>query len=307
MGTILIVDDIPDNIKLLLFELEDDGYRVITATNGREGVDSAIENDPELILLDLHMPVLNGIEALKELKAHSKTHDTPVIIISANDDIEDIIKALDLGAHDYVSKPLVYPVLAARIRSALRIQEQKHALATANDELIRLATQDPLTGINNRRSFFDLSEREISRAERLNLPSCALMMDIDHFKRLNDNYGHNVGDNALIHVTETIQHCIRPSDIFGRYGGEEFVLCCPDTNLSVATSIGERIRHSVEHTPYQHEQTPITITLSIGIALWMPHTHGFEETLKDADTALYAAKRKGRNCCHTYSDNSLSA
>ncbi len=296
MAKILIVDDIADNLQLLSFELEDEGYEVYTAQNGEQCLKAIEQHQPDLVLLDLFMPIMNGIQTLKQIRANPAYTDIPVIMVSANEDTKDIVEALDLGAHDYVSKPFVYPILAARVRSALRLRESQLKLEDTNQQLKTLAAQDPLTGAFNRRHFFELANAEFARSKRYDRPMCLLMIDIDHFKRINDQYGHASGDKVLTEISNLCQEYKRESDIFARFGGEEFVLCCSDTAVEGGMVFAERLRHTVANTPFMgHDGKPIHLTLSLGLTAALPEDNNIEETLQRADRFLYLAKESGRN------------
>ncbi|WP_075188362.1 GGDEF domain-containing response regulator [Teredinibacter haidensis] len=296
MTKVLVVDDVEDNVVLLTFELEDEGFEVIAAYNGQQCLDKVHEEKPDIILLDIRMPGISGLDTLEQLKANEHTRDIPVIMVSANTADNSIIQALDLGAHDFVSKPIEYPVLSARMRSALRLINARRALVKANEELERLATQDPLTHTYNRRHFFALSEAEYSKSLRHNRPLSVLMIDVDLFKAINDTYGHAAGDTALIALTECCRLATRDSDIFGRLGGEEFALTCPDADLEGAVALAERIRQSCEElTIDAPDGKPFSMTLSIGVTTIAAEDNDFSHTLQRADKLLYQAKALGRN------------
>lgn len=296
MAKILVVDDIPDNVTLLLFNLEDDNHTVITANNGQECLEKAREHQPDVILLDMMMPIMNGPEALAKLKSDPELESIPVIMVSSNDADDDIIDTLDVGAHDYVTKPFVYPVLAARIRSAIRLKESQQALAEANKNLALLASTDSLTKSYNRRHFFHLGDLELEKAKRHNQPLSVVMLDVDYFKSINDDYGHAVGDTALIRLAELCESVGRNSDIVGRLGGEEFALCCPGTDHDGAKILAERLRQAVEDMTITMEGITLTFTISAGVVTAHEDDHTLGSLLKRADELLYKAKKSGRNC-----------
>ena len=298
MEKVLVVDDVKDNITLLSFELEDDGFCVIPAYSGYECLEIVTEQVPDVILLDIRMPGIDGLQTLEKLKENESTQDIPVIMVSANSEGENIIRAIDLGAHDFVSKPIEYPVLAARMRSALRLSQALKELEIANNELNTLATQDPLTNCYNRRQFFKLSEAEVSKAHRHNRELSMLMMDIDLFKKINDTYGHAAGDEALKTMSDCCQKEIRESDVLGRLGGEEFALCCPDADVEGALAIAERIRETCADLTMGPEDNPFSMTVSIGVTALQPNDT-IDTALKRADNLLYQAKQQGRNRCVT--------
>lgn len=295
MERVLVVDDAQDNIALLTYDLEEDGFEVVHAHNGAACLKLALTDpQPDIILLDLHMPVLNGIETLKKLKSHSRTEAIPVIMISVEDADKRIIEAIDLGAHDYVSKPISYPTLAARMRSALRLAQALKALEIANQALNKLATIDALTDSYNRRYFLSLAEKEAEKSHRHGRSLAVMMLDIDHFKHINDSYGHISGDHALEALARCIRDQCRNSDIVGRIGGEEFALCCPDADLHGAKRLAERIRSTCSKMKIMAENTAFSITVSIGVTL-LTAGEKFDEALHRADLLLYQAKNTGRN------------
>jgi len=296
MEHVLVVDDIQDNITLLSFELEDDGFQVSAAYNGNECLEIARRTPkPAIILLDIRMPGLSGIETLAQLKQSQTTENIPVIMVSANDPVDMIIQAIDLGAHDFVSKPIDYPVLAARMRSALRLSHAQAQLEQANEELNKLAMSDPLTSCYNRRHFFNLATKEADKFRRHQRPLSLMMIDIDYFKKINDSYGHAAGDSALKVLTECCRQASRSSDILGRIGGEEFAICCPDADITGAHALAERIRANCERLEIQTKTQVFSMTLSIGVTQ-LTEEELFEQALHRADRLLYEAKNNGRNC-----------
>ncbi|MFL0811575.1 MAG: diguanylate cyclase [Agarilytica sp.] len=295
MENVLVVDDIQDNITLLTFELEDDDFVVHEAHNGQQCLDIANTTpQPDIILLDIHMPGMSGIETLKQLKENPRTQDIPVIMVSANTSEASVVEAIDLGANDFVSKPIEYPVLAARMRSALRLAQALRDLEKANAELNMLATTDPLTGIYNRRHFFTLVNSEIAKMSRHDRHVSIMMIDVDHFKSINDKYGHGAGDLALQELTVRFQDATRTYDILGRMGGEEFAICSPYADLAGASIMAERIRESCEQLKLQYDDIDFNVTVSIGITE-LAQDEGFDSGLKRADRYLYEAKKNGRN------------
>ncbi len=296
MARVLIVDDVEDNIHLLKFELEDDGHEVMSLNNGQECLDQFATLAPEIIFLDLHMPVLDGMATLRALKSQRESASVPVIMVSANDEEEAIIEALDLGAHDFVNKPFVYPILAARMRSALRIKESEKLLSKANESLARLASTDSLTEVYNRRYFFEQAHSEFSRAERHHRALSVIMIDADHFKEVNDQYGHSMGDQVLVQLAKICSAHIRTTDFLGRLGGEEFAICCPETGLDGALVMAERIRQSVAQHPIHYDNHWCSITISVGVAVLNEGDKAFSDVQDRSDRLLYMAKKQGRNC-----------
>jgi len=302
MAKILVVDDIQDNISLLCFNLEDDHHEVITATNGYECLDKAIEHSPDLILLDMMMPGISGTETLTRLQQDSTLKDIPVIMVSANDADDFIIEALDIGALDYVAKPFIYPVLAARMRTALRLRENQRELQELNKRLSKLASLDPLTEAYNRRHFLELGNTEFAKAQRFHRPLSVIMLDVDKFKAINDTYGHPTGDAALKQLTQLCQNAGRSSEIVGRFGGEEFVLCCPDTDQAGAMALAERLRASIEDSTLNFDGSTLRYTASMGVTSIQVDDKSLNDMLRRADQLLYYSKENGRNRCTTDND-----
>jgi len=290
MTRILVVDDVPANVEILSFHLEDEGYEVIEAQSGEQalGILQSSEKEIDLILLDVMMPVMSGLDVLAQVKRNPETDNIPVILVTANADDQNVAEGLDMGAFDYIIKPYSLVVLLARVRAALREKERQ-------DLLEKWATTDPLTELYNRRHFFDLADRELERSRRLKSELSFIMLDIDFFKQVNDKYGHLTGDNALILLSGILKDALRKVDFCCRFGGEEFVLCLPDTPSQGAWEVAERIRTQVACTPLPTQNNQeIYIQVSLGIAS-SKREHSVEVILKRADEALYQAKESGRN------------
>jgi two-component system cell cycle response regulator len=287
-ATVLVVDDVPDNVKLLVFNLEDEGYRVIKAFSGTEALRCIETQVPDIVLLDVMMPDKSGLEVLQTLKASEETAHIPVILVTANSLDEHIAQGLDLGAYDYVIKPFSYTVLAARIRAALREREHQ-------EKLEQLAATDPLTQLLNRRQFSQMVTREIQRVHRTAGPLSLLMLDIDHFKQINDTYGHDVGDEAIVALANALREQVRAIDIIGRFGGDEFVICLPDTGAEQSKQVAERICKALEQLQLKaNAKQPISFTVSIGVSN-LGANDSFDDLYVAADQALYKAKHSGRN------------
>lgn len=290
-ATILVVDDIAENVTLLRYQLEDEDYAVLEAYNGEQALAVAKEHNPDLVLLDVMMPGMTGLDVIKHFKQNTQLAKIPVILVTANSDDSSVVEGLDIGAYDYIIKPYNHTVMFARVRAALREKERQ-------DLLERWATMDPLTGINNRRFFFSETEREFARAQRGALMA-VLLLDIDNFKKVNDDYGHLAGDQALISIADTLRESFRKVDIFGRYGGEEFIICLPDTPLQAAAEVAERLRQKIATNPLHFEQSSFSITASIGVTCFNNADQSLADVIKRADIALYRAKNNGRNRVET--------
>jgi diguanylate cyclase (GGDEF)-like protein len=292
-ASILLVDDAPERLQEFRHLLRREGSVQLVASSD-EALAVAARQKPDLVLLDGASSSIDGYELCRRLKAEQATQDIPVIFVTerdadANSDSDsDEAKGLGLGAVDYIARPLTSPVLYTRIVNHLGV-------ARANAELKRLATTDPLTGIFNRRHFLDLAGREMARMRRYRTEASCLMLDIDHFKQVNDTYGHDIGDQAITATSRTALQALRLEDLLGRLGGEEFAAMLPMTPLAKAETVAERLRLAIAGLRIATPQGELRFTASIGLAEILPDERSFEEALKRADAALYQAKRNGRN------------
>ncbi|MBF0526376.1 MAG: diguanylate cyclase [Deltaproteobacteria bacterium] len=289
---VLIVDDTPSNIHILAQTLQHD-YRVKIAPNGHIALDLArLPEKPDLILLDVIMPDLDGYEVCKRLKENEDTKKIPVIFVTARDKTGDEEYGLNLGAVDYITKPFEQSIVRARVRNHI-------ALKLNSDLLESLAFMDGLTRIGNRRRFDEVLSTEWRRAGRNQAPISLILLDIDRFKNYNDHYGHGAGDECLRKVARTISSgLLRPGDIAARYGGEEFGIVLAETGFEGACFIAERIRSSVESLCIVHAPSAGSayVTVSLGCVTNLPPLSGDPEIfLEAADQLLYQAKQEGRN------------
>ena len=289
---ILIVDDDESSIVFLTAALESD-YAIIAAHDGLEAVAIASsEPPPDLILLDILMPDMDGYQALEELKRESPTREIPVIFLTAKGGVDDEIAGLELGAVDYIIKPYIIPLVKARIEAQLKIRRQAQVME-------RHALLDPLTEVANRRMYDDLMDIEWRRAQREGDPLTLIMADVDHFKAFNDRYGHAAGDECLKKVADALRAALtRPGDVVTRYGGEEFALILPGSDESAARTISERVLRGIEGLSIRHEDAVASdfVTVSLGAATARVTLDMEErELLAAADRALYKAKKGGRN------------
>ncbi len=280
--TILIVDDTKENINILLSLLDD--YDLLVALNGKKALKLVDKNKIDLILLDIMMPGMDGYEVCKILKSNSDTKDIPILFITAKTDEDSIEKAYDVGGVDYVTKPFKPKELTSRIKTHLNLCSMLKSLEF-------LATRDFMTGIYNRRKFFELGNELFDKSDSL----FAVMMDIDKFKLINDNYGHPFGDIVIKSITKTISQNLSDGSIFGRLGGEEFAILCEADSMEAVKQKIEKIRKSIEKSEEKYKNTIVKFTISNGIAKKHRNDDTIDKLLKRADEALYEAKGTGRN------------
>lgn len=288
---ILIVDDVPSNIQVLSHILKDD-YDIYFAMDGVKALELVVARQPDLVLLDIMMPGMDGYEVCSEIKANPLTCDIPVIFVSARGEVEDETRGLEAGAIDFITKPISAPIVKARVRNHLLLKHQA-------DLLRRLSFLDGLTGIGNRRRFDEIFSREWRRCMRSGQPVAVIMVDVDHFKAYNDCYGHHAGDECLRAVAAMLDAVAqRPGDFAARYGGEEFVCLLPETDGDGACMVAERLRDIVtaRAIPHAASATAPYVTISIGYAAAVPTDETEPQSLlAQADEALYTAKKSGRN------------
>lgn len=285
---VFVVDDNKKNIRLLQEILEDNQFEVHSFEDGLSVVTMAKELKPDIILLDIMMPQLDGFEVCRQLKNDMGTRDIPVIMITAKAEGEDVKKALELGVFDYIKKPIDEVETLARINAALRYQEHQ-------DQLQQLAMKDSLTGLYNHALLTDSLERELRKAIRTNGRVAYAMLDIDFFKAINDTYGHEAGNRVLKEIASILSRNIRRENIVGRYGGEEFGLILPDVSGEQAYQLCERIRKTVEDFLFDLGPLSVKVTVSIGVCISSSDMKDKQELIQMADQMLYAAKAKGRN------------
>ena len=289
---LLVVDDQPINIQML-YQIFHDDYDVFMATSGQEALAFCQRNPPDLILLDVVMPGLDGHEVCRRLKADEATLDIPVLFITAQTSLDDETRAFEVGGVDFITKPVVPATVRARVKTHL-------ALKVQGDLLRALVFIDGLTGVANRRRFDETLQAEWRRCRRSNLPLTVLMIDIDHFKSYNDHYGHQAGDTCLQTVATTLKRAFgRSHDLVARYGGEEFVCLMPECDTVAGHNKAEELCVAVRALGIQHATAVAdVVSVSIGIATAVP-TDGQTpaDLLLGADKALYSAKSAGRNRC----------
>jgi len=294
---ILVADDnsvVRCSIEVLLIKW---GYEPVVATNGDEAWKILQREDsPRLVLLDWMMPGINGPTLCKSVRTLHAVPYTYLILLTGRDTKEDMISGLEAGADDYLTKPFNAYELKARLAAGERILELQQELIAARDALREQATHDPLTGLWNHGATLDILKNELTRGDRQGAAITVTMADIDHFKRVNDDYGHLAGDEVLREVARRLRASVRTYDSIGRYGGEEFLVVSPGCESSAGINQAERLRQVFSATPVLVQETAISITVSLGVAtLDKEIKSGVEQLLRVADEALYRAKMGGRN------------
>ena len=323
---ILLVDDREDTLDLLRLLLSERGYATESTLEPEKVVNLAEKGKPDLILLDIMMPKINGYQVCHSLRKNQSTHDIPVIFMSALDETEEKIKGFELGCVDYITKPFDLDEVMVRVNHQLevcRLQKElkeknqilkqeleirielEHKLRSSNQKLKNMAIVDSLTGIANRRKFDQKIQQEWLRLTREKAFLSLIMIDVDYFKLYNDSYGHQAGDDCLQQVAQAISRTVkRPADLVARYGGEEFAVILPSTDKTGATHVANSIKAAIEELNIPHTSSTVAnrVTVSQGVATTIPNTDNLYESLIClADVALYEAKDRGRNSFVSYS------
>ena len=297
--TVMIVEDDPVSREVVAHLLRRREYQVVETADGREALE-LLSPEVKMVVAEWMMPNLDGLELCRRLKSPDLAGYRYVIMVTSKAEKEDIVEALEAGADDYIIKPVDHDELLARIRAGERIVQLERALADAWEKAQGEAERDSLTGLYNRRHFDERLAGELRRAERERSRVALLMLDLDHFKHINDTYGHAVGDEVLRHVAKIIAREVRVgTDVPARYGGEEFAVIAPGTNLLGAESLAERIRTRVAELRVPVGDQLVSVTVSVGVAVFDPRVTTRDEPVRAlveaADQRLYQAKHAGRN------------
>ncbi len=296
--TLLIIDDSEAVRNRVKESLASSGLfdTVLEAPDGLLGFKLLREHSVDLVLCDLIMRGVDGFKFLALKRSDRKYDDVPVILLTGQENVGSKVRALDSGASDYLVKPFDDAELVARVKVHLKVKQLQDALREKNRELEDLSRRDPLTGVANRRAFHEALATEFARCARYGRPFSFMMVDLDHFKAVNDTHGHQAGDVALISTAKLLVSQLRTNDMVGRYGGEEFAVILPETPHANALQVAERCRAKIAGTPLVHNDTVFSVTASMGLAsLPDPRVSSTEEMIRLADEALYDAKRQGRN------------
>lgn len=295
---ILIIDD-SDTVRDQLAQTLDDAgicEQIHQAQDGLEAFKLLLGTRIDLILCDLVMPRIDGQKLLSMLAGHDELRHIPVIMLTGREDREIKIKLLGQGASDYVTKPFDAGELIARVKVHLKIKSLQDELKKSNELLKKLSSTDPLTHLYNRRSLMTMLDKEMQRAERKKTPLSLIMIDLDHFKKVNDLYGHQNGDHILVNVAKLSMVGLRSYDFAARYGGEEFILVLPETSHDDALQVAERLRERIQTRQFAGELKSLKITASMGVSTFPADSiFTMDELIRQADEALYRAKGAGRN------------
>ncbi|HEU4383248.1 MAG TPA: diguanylate cyclase, partial [Anaeromyxobacteraceae bacterium] len=313
---ILVVEDSRAQLERVVEVLAREGYEVLTASEGREGVKKAAADSPDLVLLDMVLPDMDGLEVLRILKAARGDQFLPVILLSVKSDLDSRVTGLRIGADDFLAKPFADAEVLARAAAMLRIKQLQDQLREAKKTMEKLSIEDGLTKLYNHRHFQEELRREFGRAQRYNDPLSLIMIDLDHFKDVNDRYGHPFGDKVLRETAALVKGSVRDHDLCARYGGEEIAVILPKTMMTGALSVAERMHRGMNQKVFEEERpqpragevppgAAVKVTASFGVASYPSKDITSAELLvRYADEALYRAKREGRNAICVYQSQS---
>jgi diguanylate cyclase (GGDEF)-like protein len=301
---ILVVDDDQDSVDLLARWLAMEGYDVTTARDGAEALQRIAADRPDLVLLDLLIPPPDGLAVIRAAKRDRDMSTVPLVVMTVKRDVKTKIEALRGGADDFIVKPFHFDELDAVMRASLKkrylytsLERANRQLRDANEKLLKLTVTDDRTNLHNDRYLKRRLAEEFKRARRYAAPLTLMLVDLDHFKQVNDKYGHECGDQVLAEFARVLVDNAREIDIVGRYGGEEFLMILPNTDAIRAAVVAERVRKATEEHVYRHKEFLVRITVSIGLAS-IPANAALRteaDLLRAADEALYRAKRTTRN------------
>jgi two-component system, cell cycle response regulator len=294
---ILIAEDDLISSRILQKNIENWGYETVLARSGEGAWQALQDEDLRLAILDWMMPGMDGIEVCRKMRRRKKYKYTYIILLSAKDRKQDIIAGLSSGADDYMTKPVNFLELRARLQTGKRIIDLEDKLLVIQNQLEDIASRDSLTKIWNRSEISKFLNEELERGQREKKPTGVVLLDVDHFKKINDFYGHSIGDQALLQVVSRLKRKIRKSDKIGRYGGDEIIIILPNCGLTEIKSIADRLRLAVGKRRLKTERDSVQVTVSAGCATSeLPGTASVDKLIKVADGALLKAKGRGRNC-----------
>ncbi len=296
---ILIIDDNPNNLNVLIEHLH--SYEISVALNGKDGIKLAHNINPDLILLDVMMPGIDGFETCRRLKEDESISDIPIIFLTALEDMENKLKGFQVGGVDYITKPIKFEEALARINAHLTIRRHEKELERKNKLILEqvrqldyLARTDSLTKLPNRRDFMEHANMEMSRYKRNGSPFSIVMIDIDFFKKINDAFGHECGDYVLVETAECIRKNLRTHDHIARWGGEEFIILLPETESEGAVEVAEKIRCQIQDDQFIFGSYCPEVRLTLGVSA-IESGKTLQDCIRMADQALYRGKKSGRN------------
>lgn len=299
---ILIVDENPNNLQILHVILEAEGYKTIAASNEKDAIERVRFDKPDLIIMALTMPKTSGLELCDYLKSSPPVTTSPIILMRTIREQDYLIEAFEKGVADTITHPLNPAEILARVRTHLELQQTKKQLNRLVKEqekltnlLRKLASTDPLTGLWNRRHLLTIGFQEFNRACRYKRSLSVLIVDMDNFKQINDEYGHTMGDEILKGVAKSIVGSLREADYCGRFGGEEFVTLLPETDSAGAMRVAERLRQGVEQITIGIGEEQVQMTVTVGVASYQLDDSSIEVIIQRANKALYHAKSQGYN------------
>ena len=295
---VLLTDDEPVQRMLIGRMLSRAGYEVVMAEDGQQALQMMQQGEFCLLITDWEMPNLDGIGLCRAARSINLPHYTYTILLTSRDASEHVVMGLQAGADDYLTKPIIEPELLARLNTGKRLVEMERSLRQALEENRRLSIIDALTGVYNRRYLMEQLVKEVERSARYHHPLSLMLCDVDHFKRINDTYGHQCGDETLVQFSQSLRNCLRETDWISRYGGEEFVIVLPETNLSAAAQVAERCRAALAKEPLKIGNQLLPVTASFGVSGWqegVPVGAEVSKLIALADTGVYASKQNGRN------------
>ena len=303
-GFILVVDDVAHNLQVLCNILGKQQYKLAVARSGQQALDMMEKISPDLVLLDVMMPEIDGFEVCRRLSGSPRTRHIPIIFLTAKTDTESVIRGFETGAVDYVTKPFNSAELLARVNTHLELKYTREELIGKNKELTRAkkrleaaARTDPLTLLSNRREILENIERERIRYERSGRTFTLLLGDLDNFKQFNDRYGHDCGDFLLVQVAKIMKSLVRKQDSVARWGGEEFLLLLPETNLEGGYTTAEKIKSAISGPSFIYNGISLNVSITFGVSMFgCTCTPEVDDCIKTVDMAMYEGKQQGKNC-----------
>ena len=293
---IAVIDDLlPNTLLIKSYMRRIEGVEAVTFTNPDEGLVWCKKNEPDVIIVDYHMPEMTAVEFIYAIRDDERVADIPIVVVTSEESNEALYAALQAGATDFLRKPVDELELIARTDNMLKLRARQLELAAANRRLRVLADTDPLTSLPNRRSFMDALHVEAERGRRHGRPLSLALLDIDHFKNVNDTYGHDSGDKLLCAIAATMERELRISDKCGRLGGEEFAIFFPETGRTQAYAVCERLMSSFRVLRLNVGAHVLQCTVSIGLVEFLPDSDDTESLIRRADVLMYQAKKNGRD------------